>query len=384
MRSSSSSVKTWFLIHKWTSLVCTVFMLLLCVTGLPLIFSHEIDHALGHAVEPPRLEGSARRADLDRIVEDARARTPGHAVQFVVRDPDDPDLLFIRLGETVEAAEPSAFYTYDARTGEFLSAYPLSGGVMNVFLRLHVDMFMGLPGMLFLGFMGLLLVLSLVSGTVLYGPYMRKLSFGTIRRFRSVRIRWLDLHNLLGIVTLVWLFVVGGTGVVNTLATPIFGRWQATELADMTAPHRQGRAGAVPEAAERALATTRALDPDLQLSFMAFPGNGFAAPRHFVAFMQGVTPWTSKLLTPVLIDGQTGEVLERRHLPWYVSALLVSKPLHFGDYGGLPLKVLWAVLDLLSIVVLVSGVVLWVRRRSTSFEVWFKTLQMNEGKAAWS
>ena len=39
--------------HKWSSLVCTVFMLLLCLTGLPLIFHHEIGHLLGTEVEAP-------------------------------------------------------------------------------------------------------------------------------------------------------------------------------------------------------------------------------------------------------------------------------------------------------------------------------------------
>ena len=37
------------------SLVCTVFMLLLCITGLPLIFHHEIGHLLGTEVEAPEL-----------------------------------------------------------------------------------------------------------------------------------------------------------------------------------------------------------------------------------------------------------------------------------------------------------------------------------------
>ena len=43
---NSRKVKTWTWIHKWSSLVCTVFMLLLCLTGLPLIFHHEIGHLL--------------------------------------------------------------------------------------------------------------------------------------------------------------------------------------------------------------------------------------------------------------------------------------------------------------------------------------------------
>jgi uncharacterized iron-regulated membrane protein len=41
----------------------------------------------------------------------------------------------------------------------------------------------------------------LVSGIVVYGPFMRKLPFGAVRRAGNTRLVWLDLHNLLGIVT---------------------------------------------------------------------------------------------------------------------------------------------------------------------------------------
>ena len=38
-----STIKAWVKVHKWTSLVCTAFLLMLCLTGLPLIFHDEID-----------------------------------------------------------------------------------------------------------------------------------------------------------------------------------------------------------------------------------------------------------------------------------------------------------------------------------------------------
>lgn len=384
-------MKTWYLVHKWTSLVCTSFLLLLCLTGLPLIFHHEIDHALGYSVEPPPLENADRRANLDRIVADAASRRPEDFLQFLVRDPDEPELWFVRLGETVDALEASAFFTYDARSGELLSEYPLGQGVMHVVFRLHYDLFAGLPGTLFLGFMGLLFLASLVSGTVLYGPYMRKLRFGTVRRRRSARVKWLDLHNLLGIVTLVWLFVVGATGVVNTLSIPIFGHWQSTQLAEMIARHDDGGPtpqgggsvrGSVRGSVQGAVDAALAAAPGMQLSFLAFPGNGFAGPRHFVAFMQGSAPLTSKLLTPLLIDARTSEVLESRNLPWYAVALLVSQPLHFGDYGGLPLKILWALLSLLAILVLGSGLYLWFKRRHLSFEAWLAAQRTDDHEVA--
>lgn len=386
----ASSVKTWHWIHKWTSLVCTVFALLLCITGLPLIFTHEIDHALGNTVDLPELssvvleERGGRHGSIDDMVEDARKRRPGHAVQFVSQDDDEPDRWYVRMGETVNARRASAVFAYDGRTGRFVSEYPLDQGVMNVLIRLHIDMFAGLAGTLFLGATGVVLVASMISGVVIYGPYMQKLAFGVLRRRRSARLLWLDVHNLLGIVTLGWFMIVTATGVINTLATPIFGRWQATHLSEMLAPYRSAAPAADDgvESPQRALDAALAHVPDTEVAFMAFPGNDFSGPRQFVAFLRGSTPWRSKLLKPVLMDAQTGRVLDSRDLPLYVSALLVSQPLHFGDYGGAPLKIIWALLDVLSIVVLGSGLYLWLRKRNVSFESWQKSLTAAEDAAS--
>ena len=52
---SARALKTWSWLHKWSSLICTVFMLLLCLTGLPLIFHHEIGHLLGTEIEAPEM-----------------------------------------------------------------------------------------------------------------------------------------------------------------------------------------------------------------------------------------------------------------------------------------------------------------------------------------
>lgn len=369
----ASTIRGWYIVHKWTSLVSTLFLLLLCVTGLPLIFHEEIDHVLGYRAAPPELPevSGARRASVDAMIADAQRRHPGDVMQFVVREPEEPNVWYIRMGVSPNGAI-TAFDAYDARTGELINQYPLDEGVMNVLLRLHVDLFAGLKGTLFLGFMGVLLVAALVSGVVLYGPFTGRVPFGTVRRARSARLRWLDLHNALGIVTAMWLLVVGATGVVNALATPIFARWQATQLATMTAPYRGLPVAEHTAPVDAALRAARDARQDAELSFLAFPGTDFASPNHFVAFMHGTTAATSRLLTPVLIDAHSASAVASAQLPWYVSTLLLSQPLHFGDFGDAPLKALWALLDILAIVVLVSGLVLWVKRRDRPFEEWLR------------
>jgi uncharacterized iron-regulated membrane protein len=46
------------------------------------------------------------------------------------------------------------------------------------------------------------------------------------------------------------------------------------------------------------------------------------------------------MLKPALIDASNGQLTDSRELPWYVKSLLLSQPLHFGDYGGMPLKII--------------------------------------------
>ena len=42
----------------------------------------------------------------------------------------------------------------------------------------------------------------------------------------------------------------------------------------------------------------------------------------------------------------------------------MSQPLHFGDYGGMPMQIIWALLDIATIIVLGSGLYLWLGRRN--------------------
>ncbi|WP_312930450.1 PepSY domain-containing protein, partial [Stutzerimonas nitrititolerans] len=63
----ASALRRWGWVHKWSSLVCTLFILLLCLTGLPLIFSHEIDHLTGAEIEAPPMPEGTPRASVDQV-----------------------------------------------------------------------------------------------------------------------------------------------------------------------------------------------------------------------------------------------------------------------------------------------------------------------------
>jgi uncharacterized iron-regulated membrane protein len=253
----------------------------------------------------------------------------------------------------------------DARTARVLAEPDPDRGFLWVMLTLHEELFAGLAGELFLCAMGLLFVASLVSGAVVYGPFLHRLRFGIVRRDRAARVRWLDLHNLLGIATLAWALAVGATGVMNTLATPLFGLWQRTEIPKLLAPYQGRPVPAEPGSVDAAVAAARRALPEAELLSVVLPNTRFGSPHHYLIWTKGTTPIASRLYTPVLVDAQTGVVTATLSLPWYLRALQVSRPLHFGDYGGLPLKIIWAILDVVTIVVLGSGVYLWWKRAAS-------------------
>lgn len=371
---SSRTIRAWFLVHKWSSLICTLFLLMLCLTGLPLIFHDEIEAMTGE--KQILADGNAGPRSLDDIMAIALSDRPGHVGLFISFDEDRP-VVNVTTGPRPDAAEADmALRSFDLRTGELVGVIT-DDGVIHFLLQLHTDMFLGLPGMLFLGVMGVLFFVATVSGIVLYAPFMRKLAFGTVRASRSRRVKWLDYHNLLGIVTVAWVSVVGLTGVINTLATPIVQIWQAGDLSAMTSAYK-GQEPVAPDrmgSLQAAVNTARRAAPGNWVQFVAFPGGAYSTGHHYAVFLQGDTPLTKKLLTPALVDAQTGELTAMRPLPWYVQTLLMSQPLHFGDYGGLPLKLLWAALDLFTIIILSSGLYLWLAKRGMASDARLREME---------
>ncbi len=364
-----STIKAWFVIHKWTSLVCTVFLLLLCLTGLPLVFAEEIAHLSGAEPELPAAPADAVPRNLDAQVRTALAQYPGDVPLFIGWDPHAPTV-YVNTGAST-ATPPPQMHTalLHSISGEVLPAAQFNQGVMYFIYRLHTDLFLDLPGLLFMGTMGLLFAVAIISGLVLYGPFMRKQRFGTLRTGRNRRLAWLDLHNVLGIVTLGWAFVVGITGAINTIAKPLEQAWQSEQLGEFAARYEGQPRPTTLASLDAAVATARAAEPEMRAAFVSFPGTGYSGDHHYGVFMQGNSALTERLYRPVLIDARTGALTAQPQLPVYMSVLLLSQPLHFGDYGGLPLKILWALLDLLTLGVLISGLYLWIKRGSTEARV---------------
>ena len=269
---------------------------------------------LGATAAPDSVAADAPMISLDRIVETGRAQRPNEAITFAVPDDDDP-VWHLFFASAINSPKVAAVMTIDGRTGRILRVGDSTRSPLIKFITdLHTDLFLGETGMLFPRRDRLCFVVAIVSGVVVYGPFMRRLDFGAVRP-RTRRLYWLDLHNLVGIVLTAWMLVVGVTGIINTLAQQIARHWQRTELVEMIAPWRNAPVPANLASVQAAMETALASAPGMKVSSISMPGSLFAGGHHYGVFLHGDTPLTSRLIMPVMINAADGRSRRAANCP---------------------------------------------------------------------
>src|ERR1700744_5485317 len=98
---TSHNIKQWFWLHKWSSLICTLFLLEICLTGLPLIFADEIDHLLNPPLSYAIVPSSTPMVNLDTITTIAKRHYPGQYIQSMFIDDDEPKV-FVTMAPTMK------------------------------------------------------------------------------------------------------------------------------------------------------------------------------------------------------------------------------------------------------------------------------------------
>ena len=367
--SATGTTRTYRLclwLHRWCSLVATVPFLVLCLTGTVLVFHEEIDAALGVVPAAPGL--SAAQRPLAESVQAVLAAHPGERIIFLGLDPDHhPGLLLLNTAPVGDTGfDRATLHFTDLATATPIDASAANGATLTGFLlELHAQWFLGPIGELLGAFFALLVLVSLLTGLVVYWPYVKKVALGVLRRGKAPRLRQLDLHNTLGVVVLGWALAVTLTGFLLGFGTLATGLWSQQELARVQRTHT-GEAVDVrqpPVDADHAFrAAQAAAPPGWHVSSMLWPGTDYATPRHYTVLVGG-SGLDARLVRVVLVDAATGEVAGITELPWYLKAITLSEPLHFGDYGGMPLKILWTICTWLTLFITANGAWLWWDRR---------------------
>ncbi len=362
-KASSRWYRSNLWIHRWISLIVVIPFAILSITGVILIFHEEIDHALGYEPESSQVAPDLQRPFADSIAIALKTYPDEHVISTGYDADHHPGILLIGLAKEGKGFNEARWLYADVPTATLIEQPNSRETLTGFLLELHANWFLGFIGQLIGALIAFLVFLSLISGLVIYAPYVKKFLFGIIRRRKGQRIFQLDLHNLIGSAVLGWALVVTITGFLLGFGTVAIGLWQVTELSAMQQQYHQAVHINPDISIDQVYAVAAKGAEGWHPTSVFYPTTEYSTQGHYMVLLQGSDGLNEKMLQVALVDASTGQLTTIEELPAYLKAILLSQPLHFGNYGGLPLKLLWTLCTLLTLFITVNGAWLWWARR---------------------
>ena len=382
-----------YVIHQWVSLICALFLLLLTLTGLPLLFRNEIN-AWNTVNLPPRGEPVALSeiwAGLPQGTAEVSQAFPTKEILAVTPDGEDGTLYF-RVKERGGKASRAHMrmggeqIMYDVRTGAVFDRKDRvyrSEAVqefMHTMHILHVRLGMEEGGRDFLAAMCVLSVISIVSGVYLYLPMMKTLAFGTRRR-RSTRLFWSDWHKLTSVFAGTWAALMCVSGVFIVLYSVGMRDYQRTAqmmAAEHFSAQEQSASLLLPE---EALAQMQEAFPAKDIISMRLP-TADSALYAFQIAEPTVRATDFALGTQVYLAAGGGEPFSVPVPAWLTMAPFFLN-LHIHNHELTAEKVFWALLILMTAAMIVTGIVLWLTRWQSRISKAVEAAAKRRTNAAW-
>lgn len=356
--------------HVYAGIFVAVHFAILSISGLALLFKDEIQGHSKSAAVTATNAGAGAGAGLDRqriaeayevVLTNAKRMYPADRPLALFPDETDGNILHARLGiDGATKLRGARKVSFDLFSGaQVIEKSSPSSGFFEWMLLLHRELFMGSNGKLYIGFVGLVYVFMLLSGFFIYGKFMKGRAWGDIRPARLPKL--VDLHKFAGAVTFGWGLIVGLSGVFLAFNGLLIKFFQLKSLEHLSrqyqgvssaSGHALGHAAPFGQVIKAALNS----QPDSIISYVAFPDAEFGIAGHYLVLVHGADAIASRISRLAVVNAHTGLLAEIVELPLYLKFMLLSEPLHFGDYGGLPLKIIWAAFAVCSLAVVLFGV----------------------------
>ena len=365
--SKKSRSRLWFLVHSWLALPVWFFLLIICVTGTLATVSQEIVWLANPDVRASKPSDDVQRLSFGQVLEAINRAEPELIVQSIGRPDEDHFALTARV-------------SYPDGSSPTLYVNPYSGAIQGVspefdfrqFTRaLHgwwlVPFTNGYSwGWYLVSLMGLPMLLSLITGLVVYKKFWKGFFSPRLRIGQGARIFWGDFHRLSGIWSIWFIAVISITG-VWFLIQAILGDTHVSISTEGVPPVvAREEVPLAPSAAEvprisldAAVLKAGEVIPGLEPSFVGLPGYAYG---HYSVWGRGWYPlmFQSASINPYNGDIDATRLLSDRSGLEFVTESM--RPLHTGDFGGLWIKLLWFIFGLLLSMMVLSGLLIWTKR----------------------
>ncbi len=335
--------------HHWCGLIVGLFLLMMSITGSLLVFAHEWEEL--EYVPPIQVEQGT--PSFDASFAKVQQAYPGWEIRMYHLPQKDKALIY----ELRQKERSKKVYVH-----------PVSGKVVGVnenanssfqrsLLLLHYTLFAGTAGKIIVFFIGVLFLITLITGLVVYRRSLARVFTFKVRFNRqTARATYSSLHRIVGVWSLLFNLLIVATGL-----------WLSGQISlnALKVPKGKGDVSATTpvNSIDAVVAKLAAEQPDFEIHLLRVrPGSNvigasgrlLSDPKVYGDYYSGFT-----------FDGASGEMLSSYFMQQMTFGQRLAKmaaPLHFGSYGGLALKIVYCLLGLTPALLSISGFVLWRKR----------------------
>jgi uncharacterized iron-regulated membrane protein len=349
--------------HTWLGLIGGFFILLLSLTGCILIFENEIDSALNSALVNVNPQGTHKNLD-DILVN-------------VLREYPQDQLLNLRIyanqsdrairAEILQNQQVKWVYI-NPYTAQILGEKNKNEAFIRVVFGLHEKLLMGFAGHLILGLMGFCLLGSVVTGFIYYRKSIFAVFKTGVRFGKHAQIVNADLHKLLGVSALLFMFVISVTGIFFHIEK-VEGE---VEQVFNTNKGQERKESAIKTKPDFSAISLTKFEQIAQNKCIGFKVEFIRLPEYAgdKLSMRGNRTESIKLLgkygTTLDMDTKTGEVIKIFHAEQANQEYMLEhiiEELHFGRYGGGLTKTIYFFGGLATMTMTITGFFVWWRNK---------------------
>lgn len=334
-------------------LISGLFVFCMGLSGTILVFHHEIDYALMEADLP---EVRYTKPNLDRATAAVLKTYPKWDTRLIRFVPGETLLFNLR-----RPTERLFIWTHP-ETGRILKVVSTETQFTQWLLKFHYSFHAGTLGRMVVFLFGLVFMAALVTGGYLYRKSILKtLLFQKKMNVQNRRTANSSVHRTIGVWALLLNFVVVFSGIVLAFQVSIAGF----------------RSPAVPESIpvqtslNETIAVLENMLPDFKATYIRLPATNADDIVIFGRFEDDFLLF-SPFYNAVSVDAKHVKVTKVKRVSdsaMGIKLLATVTPIHFGEFGGLTSKIVYAFIGLSAPILSITGFFIWYFREKRKKQV---------------
>jgi uncharacterized iron-regulated membrane protein len=351
-----------YTIHKWFGLITGFFLLLLGLSGSILVFKEEVEEWIYGNLTAVVPQGNPLPLDsLYKIITSKYPNLDGLAWINPYAPANHSYQFRLYLNDTRLESYDLGALNINQYTGEILRhgrSDDLEVGWIEWIFQFHFSFHLGIPGAALTAIFGLTMLVSIITGVVIYRKFIWKvLAFQIKIKTQNWRVLSSDLHRVVGVWSLLLNIIIFFTGFWMNLFAFEAENWQKETLS--TPKNTLAKASF-----DKMYFEAQQKMPDLVPNYVYFPTQP-EKKFNVRGNLKNQNPMFAGG-NVVRFDANTGKFLSTgrfENLAFWDKIEALFFPLHVGNYGGMVVKILYVILGLTPGLLAITGFMLWWRRK---------------------